>query len=293
MRKPSIDALIVVGPTGVGKSKWALNKARHCGGTIINADSQQCYAACPILTARPSPEDMHMTPHIGYGVLQPDQQTSVGWWLNHVAARIAEVSNPIVVGGTGMYIHALLNGLSDIPPIERATSEAVDQAMQRQDWLDWAHKVDPTLPPTMRDPQRIQRALAVLWQTGKSITAFWQERHYALPGLRAHVVIMEMPPSELNLRLEARLDHMLQSGALHEVRAFARWPHASYKGIQSILGFRELMQYIQGEQSLEATRSGILLRTRQYAKRQRTWFRHHIGAGNLVVSVERTTQHKF
>lgn len=281
-----IHVLVVVGPTGIGKSQWALEEAKRTGGTIINADSQQCYSACPTLTAYPSLEDRQTVPHVGYGVLQPFEQTNVGWWLQNVATYIPQVDHPIVVGGTGLYIHALLNGLSDIPPIEKATLDAVDQAMNRNDWLTWARSIDPTLPPTMCDPQRIQRALAVLWQTGKSITTYWKERRYVIPSLKARVVVMDMPLTDLNMRLEKRLDMMLKLGAVEEVREFENSEPHTYKGIQSILGFQELLHSVRGELTLDEARASILLRTRQYAKRQRTWFRQQIKENQCVKVVK-------
>lgn len=278
-----IHAVIVVGATGVGKSKWALEYAIQHGGTIVNADSQQFYRAIPILTAQPSAEDKAQCPHLGYGILEPDQRTSVGWWLKQVAEYVTQVECPVIVGGTGMYVDALLRGLSDIPNVEDDVLEKVEKIAQKPNWQDWVKKIDPTLPATMQDPQRLKRALGVLMQTGQSITEFWKNTTYAVPNLRAHVVVVDMPVNALVPRLEQRFLGMLDAGALDEVRLFQH--SSSENHCKYALGFVELLNYIKGDISLEQAINEANSLTRKYAKRQRTWFRHHIALGPLVEKI--------
>lgn len=281
----TVNAIIVVGPTGVGKSRWALEYAQKHGGTIINADSQQCYQACPILTARPSQQDEVCCPHLGYGVLPPDVQTTVGWWLKAMAPHIEQAELPIIVGGTGMYVEALLNGLSDIPSIEVSVLERVAEFCHNEGWAQRVRDIDPALPVMMQDPQRLKRALAVLWQTGKSITEFWQERTYAVPNLCAHVVVVDAPLEVLAPRLGERFRTMVRQGAIEEVKAFQHQPESAYQGIACALGFGNLMAYIKGEMLLDVAIEQTQRDTRLYAKRQRTWFRNRIKIGPRVAQI--------
>lgn len=272
----------IVGPTGSGKSAYALEYASQNAGTIINADSQQCYKDCPILTAQPTQSDFNKVPHIGYGTLAPDFQTSVGWWVKTYAPIIKETDNPIVVGGTGLYIDALLYGLSDIPILTEQTIARVNEAFERSDWREWAHSQDPMLPSNIVDPQRLKRAIGVLWQSGKSIVTFWSKRDFAIQNLTANVIVLRPEMDALLSRLEKRLQAMLTGGALDEVRPFCDQPEESWAGLRGILGFQEVMAYIKGNINKDALYSLVLLRTRQYAKRQNTWFRNRLRAQNNI-----------
>lgn len=279
------EALIVVGPTGVGKSRWAMDYAKQHGGTIINADSQQCYKACPVLTARPSIDDEKAYPHVGYGVLASHEKTTVAWWLNNIAVSISEVEKPIVVGGTGMYIDALLNGLSTIPPIDQHIVDRVDDFSLTPGWMHQVKRLDPALPVTMVDGQRLKRALSVLWQTGRSITSFWSERTYTIANLKAHVVVVDSDMLTLSLRLENRFKNMLKAGALEEVRFFCDQPESVYQGIKHAIGFSTFMSFLNGDISQDCAEQQMLYDTRRYAKRQRTWFRNRMALGPLVEKI--------
>jgi tRNA dimethylallyltransferase len=254
---------------------------------VINADSQQLFEDLPILTARPTPADEARAAHRLYGVLMADEQPSVGRWLELLppvlAACRAERRPAIVAGGTGLYLAALLHGMPVMPEIPEDL---------RRELRDWAAGVpaeaiharlaarDPSMAGRLRagDRQRLLRALEVVEATGRSL-AEWQalpRQPLDLPPRRVGIALV--PPAEAaNPRIEARLDAMLAAGALDEVHALLeRHPDAVRLPIAKVHGLRELAAVTGGRLAPAAARTSIAAQIRQYAKRQRTWFRHQL-----------------
>lgn len=275
--------VLIAGPTGSGKSGLALALALARGGVVVNADALQVFAGWPVLTAQPGPEERARVPHLLYGHLPLDAATSVGDWLREVAP-ILEGPRPIIVGGTGLYLSALTEGLAPIPPIP---AEVRTQAMARlrQDGLaalladldpDSAARIDP------RNPARVLRAWEVLHGTGRGI-ARWQDATPAalLPQDRATALVLDAPPDWLSPRLDRRFGAMLDAGALDEARAAEPGWDAGRQSSRAI-GAAELVAHVRGEITLEAARQAATQATRQYAKRQRTWFRARMGGWRRV-----------
>ncbi|WP_241523904.1 tRNA (adenosine(37)-N6)-dimethylallyltransferase MiaA [Oceaniglobus indicus] len=278
--------VLITGPTASGKSALALRIAESAGGTIINADALQVFANWRILTARPTPGDAARAPHRLYGHVAGDAPYSVGHWLRDVAPLLSN-ARPIVVGGTGLYFSALTEGLAEIPPtpaVVRARGDALLRdhgigAMLSALDAQTAGRIDRL------NPARVQRAWEVQTTTGRGLAA-WQDDTPPplLPRSDALCVLVDPGRDALLARIEARFDAMLAGGVLDEARAnLATWSprHPSAKAI----GAPELIAHLNGEITLDAARDRVIVATRQYAKRQRTWFRKRMaGWTRLALS---------
>jgi tRNA dimethylallyltransferase len=281
-------ALIVAGPTCSGKSRLAIALAQHLGGTIINADSMQIYRELRVLTARPSPVEEALVPHALYGVLPASQRGSVGWWravaLEAMRTAGARGRVPILCGGTGLYFEAISGGLADVPdPGMAARTEA------RLLLLELGAKtlyrrlalVDPETAERLRpeDGQRVARAWEVLRGTGSGL-AYWHARSKRGPaglpsGWRFTAVLLDPPRDRLWMAIEGRFANMVGAGALEEVRRLAALGLDASLPAMRALGVPQLAAHIRGEITIEEAAQFVCAATRQYAKRQRTWFRHH------------------
>lgn len=267
--------VLIAGPTASGKSALALKIAQRLGGAIINADSMQVYAGWRILTARPSPEDKARAPHHLYGHVAQDADYSVGHWLRDVAPLLEAGPRPIIVGGTGLYFTALTEGLAEIPPIPpfvRAEADALrlggklDQMIKALDSATRA-RVD------LQNPMRVQRAWEVLRATSRGL-ADWQDATAPplLPLKRCHALLLDADRDWLNARIAHRFESMLAAGALDEVSANLAAMQTGHLSAKAI-GAPELAAHLRGEMSLNEATEAATIATRQFAKRQRTWFR--------------------
>jgi len=253
------------------------------GGTVINADSMQVYRELDVLTARPDSEEMAIVPHRLYGTVPAAEAYSVGRWLEDAAASIAEAKRggrvPILVGGTGLYFKALLEGLSPVPDIpsemrsfwreqsESLGPEGLHRALQSRDPI-MAARLRPS------DPQRVVRALEVIESTGVSL-AEWQETAGA-PVLRSDAVLKLVIAPErepLYAAIDARFDRMITVGALDEVRALVALHLDPGLPAMRAHGVRELAAYLAGATTLEEAVTKAKTESRRYAKRQMTWLK--------------------
>ncbi len=262
--------VLIAGPTASGKSGLALAIARVQGGVIVNADALQVFDGWRVLTARPSPQDEQTAPHLLYGHIAPDGTYSVGDWLRDIEHILAKPARPIIVGGTGLYFTALTQGLATIPatpPEIRAQGDGLPLAAlladlddQTRDTLDTQNRV------------RVQRAWEVQQATGHPLH-HWQATpaRPLLPLDQTTALLLDAPRDWLTPRIEARFDQMIADGALTEAALMRpRWnpAHQSSKAI----GARELIAHLDGTMTLDDARTAAIIGTRQYAKRQRTWF---------------------
>lgn len=289
---------IIAGPTASGKSARALALAEKLGGVVINADSQQLFADLPILTARPTPEETSRAPHKLYGILAADEAPSAGKWLRMAKMEIdwarGEGRTPIVVGGTGMYIKALIAGIAEIPDIDervRAQAENDYTAMGKAAFEARLREVDPAFFERLKtyDRQRLVRAYSVWLGSGKSLS-FWQQQGSkpAYPHEDFEIEIMMPERDELYRRCDLRFDQMIEAGAVQEVKEW--WsggvvasagnhtplPHHPTTPLLKIIGAREILAHLQGELTLDEAIEKSKQMTRNYAKRQRTWFAHQL-----------------
>lgn len=283
-------AILIAGPTASGKSAVALRLAETINGTVINADSMQVYRELRILTARPTPADEARAPHRLYGVLPAAEACSVGRWLDlargEIAAARASDRVPIVVGGTGLYLAALTEGLAPVPAIPseiRATARHLQAELGGPAFHAELAARDPVMARRLRpsDPQRLIRAFEVIEATGVSL-AEWQRRPPAPPVLETpwHGVVLEPPRSLVYDRCNRRLEAMLDAGALDEVRALAALALDPALPAMKAVGVAPLLCHIRGETSRTAALAAAQTATRRYAKRQYTWFKHKMLSWN-------------
>ncbi len=267
--------VLIAGPTASGKSALALAIARAQGGVIVNADALQVYANWRILSARPSPEEEAQAPHRLYGHVAPEQDYSAGHWLREVAPLLTAGARPIITGGTGLYFAALTEGLADIPATPPEIRAEGDRLLREAGVAALVDALDPETRARIdtANPRRVQRAWEVQAATGRGLAA-WQDATPPplLPLARATPILVEAPKDWLNPRITRRFDAMLDAGALDEARAnLAGWDAA--RPAAQAIGAPELIAHLRGEMTLDAAREAAITATRQYAKRQRTWFR--------------------
>ena len=277
------EAILIAGPTASGKSAAALALAKSLRGTIINADSMQVYRELSLLTARPSLADMEAVPHRLYGTVAGGTAYSVGQWLSDAAAALEEAKMerrlPILVGGTGLYFKALLEGLSPVPDIPNETRDfwRAQAAVLTPNEL---HKElvgrDPLMAARLKssDPQRLVRALEVIDATGVSL-ADWQDIAGTPLLDKASVLKLVIAPERepVYAAIDARFDRMIEEGALEEVEALKAQELDPGLPAMRAHGVRELMAYLAGATSLEEAATKAKTATRQYAKRQMTWLK--------------------
>jgi tRNA dimethylallyltransferase len=278
--------ILIAGPTASGKTALALEMALRHGGAIINADSMQVYRELRILTARPTPEEEAQVPHRLFGHVSVRDAYSVGRWLDDVADALAWCADagrrPVIVGGTGLYFKALLEGLAPVPPVDpeirahwrgeagRRAAAQLHVVLAKRD-SEMASRLDPG------DTQRIVRALEVIDSTGVSL-AEWQRRP-GTPLIReadAECYVIRRPRAEVRHRVDVRFDAMIAEGALEEARAIAALQLDPELPAARAHGLRPLLGHLRGEIDLADAIEAGKLETRQYVKRQEIWIRRNM-----------------
>ncbi len=266
--------VLIAGPTASGKSALALEIAARTGGPVVNADALQVYADWQVLTARPSVADEALARHALYGHVPGDRAYSVGQWLREVAPFLNGAA-PVIVGGTGLYFTALTEGLADIPDTPAEVRETAMARIEGGEVAAMLAELDEGTAARIdrNNPMRVQRAWEVLTATGRGL-AEWQDDTGPplLPLVDAQALLIDAPKDWLTPRIERRFDLMLEGGALEEARTNAPGWHPALPSSKAI-GAAELIAHVRGEMALEDAREASVIATRQYAKRQRSWFR--------------------
>lgn len=290
------SVLVIAGPTASGKSALALRTARACNGTVINADSMQVYADLRIITARPSEADEAAAPHRLYGVLDAAEVCSAARWRDMALAEIdaahAAGRLPILCGGTGLYLKAMMEGLSPMPAIpvdiradirercDREGPEAIHALLTATD-PEMAARLNPT------DRQRVCRALEVVSATGKSLADWQAEDPDGPPShLKFHTVALLPPRDDLYDGINRRFAQMIELGALDEVKRLCDRRLDPKLPAMKALGVPELQAYLRGEVCLSSAIDLAATKSRRYAKRQNTWLKRQI-------VIEKTHYSKF
>lgn len=298
--------ILIGGPTAGGKSGLALELAGRLSGTVVNADSMQVYGGLRVLTARPGPAEEAQVPHRLYGIVPPSERMSAARWRDLALAEIAAAHEagrvPVVVGGTGLYLRALADGLADIPPVPeavRAEAQALHRALGTPALHARLAAEDPDGAARLQpgDTTRVLRAWEVLRATGRPL-GYWQTTGRASPppGLRFLTLVCEPPRDRLYAACDARFLHMLEEGALEEVRRLAALDLDPGLPAMKALGVPELLAHLRGDLTLAEATAKAQQATRNYAKRQLTWFRHQIAAARRFDPgdcVERNAVMKF
>lgn len=281
MKQGDPPILLIGGPTASGKSRLALAVAEEFRGTVINADSMQVYRDLAVLTARPGPPELGRVPHRLFGVLDASELCSAARWLalaeGEIEAAAREGRLPVVVGGTGLYLKALLRGLAPVPeiPVEvRSAARALHRELGGERFHAALAERDPDAAARLnpRDTQRLIRAYEVVAATGRSLMEWQRAQARGLrPGVAA--VVLLPPRASLYAAIDARFQAMAGAGALEEVRAItARRLPPDLPALKAV-GLRELSQHLRGEIPLQAAISEAQQASRRYAKRQMTWLR--------------------
>jgi len=270
--------VVIGGPTASGKSTFAYKLAQEKQGIILNGDSLQVYAGLEILTDQPPTKTQREIPHGLYGFLDPTKSYSAGLWLSQIVNEIEKGLQkgllPIVVGGTGLYLKALLEGISPIPLFDPVIRQTLHERHNSQDDLyQELQAVDSLLAARIHphDHQRTLRGLEVFYGTGKPLS-YWQTLK-PIPLPYAFETILLMPSKkELHAKISNRIDDMVTKGVLEEIAAVLPLPpsHTAMKAI----GLREFWAFLEGKSSLEEAKELTFIHTCQYAKRQKTWFTH-------------------
>jgi tRNA dimethylallyltransferase len=278
------DAVLIAGPTASGKTALAVKIARKLDGVVINADSMQVYANLSVVTARPSEEEMDGIPHLLFGHVDESEAYSVARWLEDAGAALESVRSqgkvPVFAGGTGLYFKALLEGLSPVPPVDAEVREELRRISREtpDEIYSMLGKEDPKGLSRLKDNdlQRAVRALEVAVSSGRTL-AEWQMQGEVAPVAdpeRTVRLLIEWPVEELRERIARRFEQMVEAGALVEIeRLLVRNLDDALPAMRAI-GVPQLAGHLRGETDLREAIDRAVIASRQYAKRQRTWFRH-------------------
>ncbi len=270
--------IVVCGPTAVGKTRVAIEIAKHFQTSIISADSRQCYKELNIGVARPSPQELSECPHYFIASHSVHENITAAFFEKYALSLCEDLfrfnSRVVMVGGTGLYIKAFCEGLDEVPPASAPIRAAVEAAYKDHgiQWLaDELRMKDPLFcqQGEMENPRRMSRALEVVMQTGRSILSFHSAKAVKRP-FRIIKIGLELPRPQQYERINLRTDEMFGNGLVDEVRSLQ--PYENLNALQTV-GYTEIFSFLRGEVSLEEAKELIKRNTRRYAKRQLTWFK--------------------
>lgn len=283
---------IIAGPTASGKTAYAINKALEIGGEIVNCDSLQVYKDLKILTAYPTPDELSMVNHRAFGYLEYNEKTTSVDWAKVVSNEIEEIFQngkiPVIVGGTGLYINSLVNGISPLPEVSERNRE-ISTNFAKEDFEELCKKVyelDPELINLIlpENHRQMIRAYEIFLETGKSIRYF-----YSLPKIKFidnvdfEITVIDIDRNKLYEKINLRFDMMLENGAIEEVEELLNIINNPDKDeifknypIFKAIGSKEIAKYLDGDISYEKMKELSKTASRQYAKRQITWFKHQV-----------------
>ena len=282
---------VLVGPTAIGKTAVACALAAHWDLEVVSADSRQLYRRLDIGTAKPTRRERQRVPHHGVDLAEPGQRYSAGRYAREAATWIEEIRargrQPVVVGGTGLYVRALAEGLFVEPPLDRERRRALEHwvmGLEPSDMVRWAGRLDPGFGGGGK--QRAVRAIEIALLTGHALSE-WHRRAEGHGVMAPWYVRLTAPRPVLHQRIQVRAEEMLRRGLIEEVAAVLSEGHpAQAPGLDSV-GIREAVDYLHGRRTRESMLEAIVVGTRQYAKRQETWFRNQLPADVLVLDATR------
>jgi tRNA dimethylallyltransferase len=283
-----------VGPTAIGKTAVALSLASHLTVEVISADSRQIYRRLDIGTAKPTRRERQRVPHHGIDLVDPGERYSAGRFARDAARWLGEIRGrgalPAVVGGTGLYVRALVEGLFVEPPLDPERRIALEHWVEGLDattLVRWAGRLDPGFAGGGR--QRAARTVEIALLTGVPLSV-WQARARGQATIAPWYVRLSAPRPVLHHRIQVRAEEMVRRGLIEEVAAVLSEGHSpDAPGLDGV-GIREAVEYLHGRRTRDSVADAIATSSRQYAKRQETWFRHQIRAPALVLDATRPAE---
>lgn len=288
----TVDGIAIAGPTASGKTALALEVAARVGGEIISMDSRQVYAGMDIGTAKPTPGELARVPHHGIDLIQPAERFSAGRFAERARGWTAEIQSrghvPIFAGGTGFFLRALSHPMFEEPPLDRSRKEALKQYLEtfsREELLRWLRGLDGAMAERMLSEggrHRLARAVEVALLTGRPLSE-WHAAQQPAPPLRLVTFLLHVERSMLYDRINRRVDDMLKAGLVDEVRNLMAAGYDETSPGMSATGYLEIIPYLRGETTLDAAAEEIRKRSRAYARRQLTWYRHQLGPDTITL----------
>jgi tRNA dimethylallyltransferase len=285
---------VLVGPTAVGKTAVAVALAAHWPLEVISADSRQVYRRLDIGTAKPTRKERARVPHHGVDLVEPGERYSAGHFARDAVKWLDEIRGrrnlPVVVGGTGLYVRALSEGLFAEPPLDPAKRRSLDAWTARLEPIEllrWASRLDPGFRGGGR--QRAARAIEVALLSGRP-PSYWQQAARARGALDPWYIVLTAPRPVLHGRIARRADEMVRRGLIEEVAAVLAEGHDPRAPGFDGIGIREAVEYLHGERPRETVAEAIATGTRQYAKRQQTWFRHQLARTAVTLDATRAPE---
>ena len=278
----------------MGKTAVALALARHWPLEVVSADSRQVYRRLDIGTAKPTRRERARVPHLGIDLVEPGERYSAGRFSKDAELAIREVrargQQPVLVGGTGLYVKALVDGLFLEPPLDLERRRVLDgwtAELRAGELLRWAARLDSAFRGGGR--QRAARAVEVALLTGRSLS-WWQREAQSRGTVDPWYVVLTVPRPVLHQRIAQRADEMVRRGLIEEVAAILSEGHAPHAPGLDGIGIREAVEYLHGKRTRESVAEAIATGTRRYAKRQETWFRHQIAGSVLTLDATRPAE---
>lgn len=285
------DTPVLVGPTAIGKTAVAVALATHWNMEVVSADSRQVYRRLDVSTAKPTRKEQAAVEHHGIDIVEPGERYSAGRYARDAMHWIANVRSrgrlPVVVGGTGLYVRALAEGLFAEPPLDadqRRRVAAWTESLPIAELVRWAARLDPGFAGGGR--QRAARAIEVALLTGRPLT-YWQSAARLQGIIRPWYIVLTAPRPVLHARIARRSEEMVQRGMVEEVAAVLSEGHPPDAPGLDAIGPRQAVEYLHGQRGRESVAEAVTVATRQYAKRQQTWFRHQLGPDVLTVDATR------
>lgn len=289
-------SLLIAGPTAVGKSEVTLLLAERLHGEIISVDSMQVYRGLDLGTAKPSPEERRRVPHHLLDVVELSESFDAGQFVARAGDAVAEIQArgrlPILCGGTGLYFKALLEGLGDAPPADAGLRAELERT-PLEDLLRELTARDPATFARIdrRNPRRLVRALEVIRLTGRPCSeqrAVWN----LSPGshLSSPIFAFSRASDDLRARIDARVDRMFERGLVQETEALLERGLEQNRTAMQAIGYRQVVEHLRGERSLAETVALVKQKTRQFAKRQMTWFRRQLPVNWIEVAPEESAE---
>ena len=272
--------ILLAGPTASGKSELAIYIAKKINGEIINADSMQVFKEIKILSARPE-DDKNIKHHL-YGFVSVKKNFSTGEWIKYTEKKINEIlkkkKTPVIVGGTGLYFKSLINGIAQIPNISKAKRDKIIKLFNQigvDEFYKKLIKLDPKCKNKIikNDKQRMIRFYEVKFYTKKSIFDWQKNTKNNLKDINFKKIFLNFPREVLLVKIEKRFKKMVDQGAIIEAKKFKKLGVSKILTSNNILGLKEIMSYLEGKMTLKEVVERSIIRTRQYIKRQMTWFR--------------------